>query len=316
MIFEKEKSGIDTCRSNFQNPRQGRTLVVKHPPVSLEQSKSHSAIKNAQDNNRCSNFNSTPSNQSTNHIFSRKTYPLVTSTDAFLQKWTGIRMLCKPSMRHSVTNTNRQQQQRADVILMALVCGNPSHGILYCLCCMTFPCSAVRPSSFANTSSPALDLICQATNQPILFPQDRTQLDMRPTPGNCMKTIGLSNQALSGCGISCCYTWLPETIEHTRAYSKWVPISSTIVAVASAIHWNLCAWCVWLHTFRAVVISLARTYRDNSSYKLFQDFHSFTDHDIVARWPDLVMSDKLSSCTKIIDITCMMDCHMVDNHAE
>ena len=55
---------------------------------------------------------------------------------------------------------------------------------------------------------------------------------------------------------------------------------------------------------------------DNSSYKLLYDFNIFTDHGIAARRPDLVLVDKVARRTKIIDITCVMDRHVVDKHGE
>ena len=54
----------------------------------------------------------------------------------------------------------------------------------------------------------------------------------------------------------------------------------------------------------------------NPSYKLLYDFNIFTDHGIAARRPDLVLVDKVARRTKIIDIACVMDRHVVDNHGE
>ena len=55
---------------------------------------------------------------------------------------------------------------------------------------------------------------------------------------------------------------------------------------------------------------------DNASYKLLYDFNIYTDRGIAARRPDLVLVDKMARCTKIIDIACVMDCHVIDKHKE
>ena len=41
-----------------------------------------------------------------------------------------------------------------------------------------------------------------------------------------------------------------------------------------------------------------------------------TDRGIAARQPDLALVDKKARCTKIIDIDCVMDCHVIDKHKE
>ena len=64
----------------------------------------------------------------------------------------------------------------------------------------------------------------------------------------------------------------------------------------------------WLHQPEAVL--------DNSDYKLLYDFNIFTDHKITAQRPDLVLMDKQLQCTKLIDVACVMDRHVVEKHRE
>ena len=49
-----------------------------------------------------------------------------------------------------------------------------------------------------------------------------------------------------------------------------------------------------------------------ANYKLLYDFNPYTDRGIVTRRPDLVLVDKKDRCTEIIDITCVMDRHVID----
>ena len=114
-----------------------------------------------------------------------------------------------------------------------------------------------------------------------------------------------------------CYQF-SETIKHigagcpAMAQSVYLERHNT---VASSVHWNLCYMCGfpcsdqwWLHQPEAVL--------DNSDYKLLYDFNIFTDHKITARCPDLVLMDKQLQCTKLIDVACMMDRHVVEKHRE
>ena len=85
--------------------------------------------------------------------------------------------------------------------------------------------------------------------------------------------------------------------------------------MASDVHWSLCGVCGfacsdqwWCHQPESVL--------DNFSYKLPYDFNIFTDHGIADKWPDLVLVDKVARSTKIIDIACVMDHHVVDKHGE
>ena len=55
---------------------------------------------------------------------------------------------------------------------------------------------------------------------------------------------------------------------------------------------------------------------DNADYKLLYDFNIYTDHRISARRPDLVLVDKQQRLTKLIDIACVMDRHVVEKHHE
>ena len=53
---------------------------------------------------------------------------------------------------------------------------------------------------------------------------------------------------------------------------------------------------------------------DNENFKLLYDFNIFTDRRILARRPDIVYMDK--SCTKLLDVACVMDRHVVDKYRE
>ena len=127
-------------------------------------------------------------------------------------------------MGNSVTNTNRHQQQRTDVILMALVWKpQPLYPILMSLL-YNFPCSAVRPSSFANTSTGPDFSGNQSTNT-ISLRQHSTIHAAYPR-----QTRELLNPALNGCSTSCCHTFSAGYCKvswNHWAYSDWVPISST-----------------------------------------------------------------------------------------
>ena len=110
----------------------------------------------------------------------------------------------------------------------------------------------------------------------------------------------------------------PETIEHIVAGCPVIAQSIYLDrhnAVASAVHWSLCAqygfprseqW--WQHQPQPVL--------DNDEYKLLYDFNIFTDKRISARRPDIVCVDKRSSCGTFIDVTCVMDRHVIDKHRE
>ena len=53
---------------------------------------------------------------------------------------------------------------------------------------------------------------------------------------------------------------------------------------------------------------------NTSDYKLLYDFNMFTDHKIPVQHPNLVLIDKQLKCTKLIDIACMMDHHVVEKN--
>jgi len=55
---------------------------------------------------------------------------------------------------------------------------------------------------------------------------------------------------------------------------------------------------------------------DGPNYKLLYDFDIYTDHGITARRPDLVMVDKMTRCTTVIDVACVMDRHVIVKHQE
>ena len=55
---------------------------------------------------------------------------------------------------------------------------------------------------------------------------------------------------------------------------------------------------------------------DNENFKLLYDFNIFTDRRILARRPDIVYMDKGSGCTKLLDVACVMDRHVVDKYRE
>jgi len=109
-----------------------------------------------------------------------------------------------------------------------------------------------------------------------------------------------------------------ETIEHVVAGCP--SLAQTVYldrhnAVTSAVHWNLCGLCGferssqwWYHHPEPVL--------DSPSYKLLYDFNIYTDRGITARRPDLVMVDKMTKCTTIIDVACVMDRHVVAKHQE
>ena len=110
----------------------------------------------------------------------------------------------------------------------------------------------------------------------------------------------------------------PETTEHIIA--GCLSIAQSIYldhhnAVTSAVHWSLCAlygftrssqW--WQHQPLPVL--------DSDDYKLLYDFNVYTDRRITARRPDLVFMDKHTRCTKLIDVACVMDRHVIDKHGE
>jgi len=110
----------------------------------------------------------------------------------------------------------------------------------------------------------------------------------------------------------------PETIEHIVAGCP--SIAQTVYldrhnAVTSAVHWSLCSLCGfsrstewWQHQPQPVL--------DNDSYKLLYDFNMYTDRRISARRPDIVCVDKCSGCTRLIDVACVMDRHVVDKHRD
>ena len=50
----------------------------------------------------------------------------------------------------------------------------------------------------------------------------------------------------------------------------------------------------------------------SDDYKLLHDFNIFTDKRISARRPDIVCVDKCSGCGTFIDVTCVMDRHVID----
>ena len=60
--------------------------------------------------------------------------------------------------------------------------------------------------------------------------------------------------------------------------------------------------------------SLLENNNNNNNNNNFKNI--FTDHGIAARKPDLVLVDKVARRTKIIDIACVMDRHVVDKHRE
>jgi len=110
----------------------------------------------------------------------------------------------------------------------------------------------------------------------------------------------------------------PETIEHIVAGCP--AIAQTVYldrhnAVTSAVHWCLCGICGfsrsphwWQHQPQPVL--------DKEDYKLLYDFNIFTDRKISARRPDIVYVDKCSGFTKLIDVACVMDRHVVDKHRD
>ena len=51
---------------------------------------------------------------------------------------------------------------------------------------------------------------------------------------------------------------------------------------------------------------------DNDNFKLLHDFNTYTDRRILARRRDIVYMDKGSGCTKLLDVACVMDRHVVD----
>ena len=105
-----------------------------------------------------------------------------------------------------------------------------------------------------------------------------------------------------------------ETIEHiiagcpTMAQTVYLDRHN---AVTSAIHWCLCGLCGfshstqwWQHQPQAVL--------NNENFKLLYDFNIFTDRRISARRPHVVYMDKSSSCTKLLNVACIMDRNVIN----
>jgi len=111
----------------------------------------------------------------------------------------------------------------------------------------------------------------------------------------------------------------PETIEQIVAGCPAIAAQSIYLdrdnAVASAVHWSLCAqygfprseqW--WQHQPQLVL--------DNDEYGLLYDFNIFMDKRISARRHDILCVNKHSGCGTFIDATCVMDRHVIDKHRE
>ena len=85
--------------------------------------------------------------------------------------------------------------------------------------------------------------------------------------------------------------------------------------VAKYLHWLLCGkydiqrehyW--WKHSPYSVV--------ENNSVKILWDFNIFVDHVISARWPDIVVIDKVSSVVTLIDVSIPADKHLTVKEEE
>jgi len=83
--------------------------------------------------------------------------------------------------------------------------------------------------------------------------------------------------------------------------------------VALAVHWSLCAlggfpqsdqW--WHHQPQPVLND-----DDDDDYRLLYDFNTFIDRSISASISELVFMNKCLGCTKLIDVVCVMDRHVV-----
>jgi len=89
----------------------------------------------------------------------------------------------------------------------------------------------------------------------------------------------------------------PETIEYIVAGCPVIAQSVYLGchnAMASAVHWSLCALCGFPR-----------------SLSIFLETGAFP-----VRRPNLVFVDKCSGCTKLIDVPCVMDKHVIDRHRE
>jgi len=107
----------------------------------------------------------------------------------------------------------------------------------------------------------------------------------------------------------------PETIEHIVAGCPNIAQSIYLDrhnAVTSVVLCALCGFSCcsqwWQYKPQPVL--------DNADYKLLYDFNLYTDRRITARRPDLVFMNKHSGCTKLIDVACVMDRHVIDKHKE
>ena len=134
----------------------------------------------------------------------------------------------------------------------------------------------------------------------------------RPSNNNNNNNGTISSDLCRRCKV------YPETIEHIVAGCPSIAQSIYLDrhnVVTSAVHWSLCAFCGfsrstqwWQHQPQPVL--------DNDDYKLLYDFNNFTDRRISTRRPDIVCVNKYSCCTRLIDVACVMDRHVIDKHRD
>ena len=114
------------------------------------------------------------------------------------------------------------------------------------------------------------------------------------------------------CGI------FPESVEHIVAGCPVMAQTTYLnrhYAITSAVHWSLCGACGfeqsedwWKHNPVPVL--------ENANCKILYDFNIFTDRLISSRRPDLVLVNKETNSTFLVDVACVMDRNVLTKEKE